>query len=373
MSKVSLLKKLNIKYPIFQSPMAGVSTPEMAAAVTAGGGLGSLPLAPLDFTKDDTTAFDKLDKLVDATGTTSVNLNFFCHEIEQEPSQVQMDNWRKLYNDGIIDAKFKPVVESMKFANGNVSFREVEKDQEKLDRLIEKLRAVKPAIISFHFGIPSTRTIDELKKFSLVFGAATSLKEARHLRKSGVNGIILQGIEAGGHRGQFIDKYQPHLDEDLSTQALFHKVKQGLGNVEVYLVPAGGITTGDSVRYYLNHGADAVQIGTAFLSTPESTTSKFFNKVLEEDSTVMTALISGKPARCVRTPFIDAIIQSNLFQLLELPPYGYAYDAYKQLKGKLSADGTDIGFYLAGQNHFQISKNKLTLEVMQELTKGLAL
>lgn len=353
--------------------MAGVSTPEMAAAVSAGGGLGALPLAPLDFTRDDSVAFDKLDKLVAATGTNNVNLNFFCHEIEQAPSPVQVENWKRLYGEGIIDVKFKNVIDLMKFANGNISFKEVEKDQAKLKKLIEKLKMIKPAIISFHFGIPSNNTIDELKKFSLVFGTATSLKEARHLSRNGIDGVILQGIEAGGHRGQFIDTYQPHIDEDLSTQALFHKVKQGLNKDVIYLVPAGGITTGDSVKYFLDNGADAVQIGTAFLATPESTSSKFFNKTQGGESTVMTALISGKPARCVRTPFIDNIIGKNSFALLELPPYGYAYDAYKKLKGELSTSGgQDIGFYLAGQNQFQISKDKLVLEVMQELTHGLS-
>ncbi|CAD1812846.1 Nitronate monooxygenase family protein [Candida parapsilosis] len=373
MSRPSLLKKLNVKYPILQSPMAGVSTPEMAKAVTAGGGLGALPLAPLDFTRDDSTSFDKLDKLVASAGTNAVNLNFFCHEIESAPGQLQVENWKTLYNDGVIDTKFKNVIDTIKFSNGNVSFKEVEEDQKKLEKLIEKLKSIKPAIISFHFGIPSNNTIDELRKFSLVFGTATSLKEALHLSKNGFDGIILQGIEAGGHRGQFLDSFQPHLDEDLSTQALFHKVKQNLGNDAVYIVPAGGITTANSVKHYLDHGADAVQIGTAFLATPESATSKFYSKLLGQESTVMTALISGKPARCIRTPFIDDIVKSNRFELSELPPYGYAYDAYKKLKGELSSNGgPDIGFYLAGQNQFQISKDKSTLEIMNELTSGLS-
>ncbi|KAI5965096.1 hypothetical protein KGF57_000889 [Candida theae] len=350
--------------------MAGVSTPEMAAAVSKGGGLGALPLAPLDFTSDDTTSFDKLNNLIQAAGTNVVNLNFFCHEIEQTPTRIQSDNWRKLYND-VTEARFKPLVESMEFTNGNVSFKEVENDKEKLKTLIEKLRSINPVIISFHFGIPSNSTIDELKKFSLVFGTATSLQEARHLANNGLDGVILQGIEAGGHRGQFIDKYQPHSDEDLSTQALFHKVKQGLGGSHVYLVPAGGITSASLVKHYIDEGADAVQVGTAFLATPESATSKFFNKTSGDETTVMTALISGKPARAVRTPFIDSIVEKNQFALSDLPPYGYAYDGYKKLKGELSAEGHDIGFYLAGQNHYQIRKNKSTLEIMQELTSGL--
>ncbi|KAI5970157.1 hypothetical protein CANMA_000768 [Candida margitis] len=375
MSKPSLLKKLNLKYPIFQSPMAGVSTPEMASAVAAAGGLGALPLATLDFTQDSVTAFEKLDKLVEATGTNAVNLNFFCHEVESPPSQVQADNWKALYRNVIADAKFKQVIDSTKFANGNISFKEIERDQDKLAKLVDKLKSIKPSIISFHFGIPSNNIIDELKKIALVFATATSLQEARHLKSNGIDGIILQGIEAGGHRGQFIDTFQPHLDEDLSTQALFHKVKQSLANDGIYLVPAGGITSPNSVKYYLNQGADAVQIGTAFLATPESSSSKFFTKYSGEESTVMTALVSGKPARCVRTPFIDDVVQKNQFPLSDLPPYGYAYDAYKKLKGELGANGgagEDIGFYLAGQNHFQLRKGKSTSEVMQELTRELA-
>ncbi|WLF81465.1 hypothetical protein PVL30_005262 [Lodderomyces elongisporus] len=429
-SRPSLLQKLGIKYPIIQSPMAGVSTPAMAASVTNTGGLGSLPISTINFILPNSiTQLQALidsynSNLVDDSKTNTINLNFFCHEIEQPPMESQILNWKKLY----LEATNLPksVIDEIECTkNGNVSFREFEQDSEALDRLMSYLLKYRPKIISFHFGIPQRSTIDKLKQLGImVFITATSVEEVNQVIKVGgeVDGVVLQGYEAGGHRGNFLTGV---VDAKLPTWDLFQSVKKELNQSEThnksssssssstasasaeasrlppYLVVAGGIMNSSQAQRFLDAGADAVQLGTAFLGTVESNTSGFFSKISQDGpSTVMTALISGKPARAVVTDFIarieeerksekatksgaiknkdgngdgdgDVNVNVNIDVNGELPPYGYAYAAYKQLKdivGKKQQQNPkqketcgneaslDLGFYLAGSGYKQIEK-----------------
>ena len=428
----SLLQKLGIKYPIIQSPMAGVLTPAMAASVTNAGGLGSLPISTINFTLPNSiTQLQALidsynSNLVDESKTNTINLNFFCHEIEQPPTESQILNWKKLY----IEATNLPksVIDEIECTkNGNVSFREFEQNSEAFDRLMSYLSKYRPKIISFHFGIPQRSTIDKLKQLGImVFITATSVEEVNQVIKVGgeVDGVVLQGYEAGGHRGNFLTGV---VDAKLPTWDLFQLVKKELNQLDThnkssssssstasasaeaeasrpppYLVVAGGIMNSSQAQRFLDAGADAVQLGTAFLGTVESNTSGYFSKVSQDGpSTVMTALISGKPARAVVTDFIARIEQERKLEKAtksgaiknkdgdgngdgdgdvnvnidvngELPPYGYAYAAYKQLKdivGKKQQQNPkqketcgneaslDLGFYLAGLGYKQIEKD----------------
>ncbi|KAK6871733.1 putative nitronate monooxygenase [Candida tropicalis] len=376
-SKLKLLQKLGIEYPIFLSPMAGVSTIELIAAITNNGGLGSIPLASIDFRQDD--GVPKLDKLIEEYSRVVkkqkniVNLNFFCHEIESTPTTEQIQNWKKLYSN-VLNIK-EEILNQAKFTNGNVSFKEVETNYEaRYNRLLKYLENLKPKVASFHFGIPSQETIQRLQKIgTMVFVSSTSLEETKKLVECGVDGIILQGYEAGGHRGNFL--ISKTFDENLSTQALFIQSKKYIDTLDQqnvpFLVPAGGIVDSETINYYLEQGSDAVQLGTAFLATPESTNSKFFTtaKTKDRSNTIMIDLVSGKQARTVRTEFIDGLINKNGYPLNELPGYGYMYNAYKSLKPLVN--GQDIGFYLAGQNYHQIETNKSAEEIMQKLINGL--
>ncbi|RCK66415.1 putative nitronate monooxygenase [Candida viswanathii] len=376
-SKTKLLQKLGVEHPIFLSPMAGVSPISLSAAVTNSGGLGSIPLASIDFRQDD--GLRKLNALIEDYAAAIdkprnvVNLNFFCHEVEHAPDTAQVDNWTKLYQKAIHASG--DVLAKAQFTNGNVSFRELERDHPaKYSLLMEYLETMLPTVVSFHFGIPPNGSIRRLQKGgTLVFVSATSLAEARAVIEKGADGVVLQSYEAGGHRGNFLA--DETFDENLSTHALFSQVKKYVDTLPSdrapYLIPAGGIVDADTIRYYLAHGADAVQLGTAFLATPESLTAKFFSAAVGDDpraGTIMVDLVSGKRARAVRTPFIDALVGLNEFRRDELPAYGYAYNAYKSLKPLVEQD---IGFYLAGQNYHQISKGKLAEQVMHELVNGL--
>ncbi|EMG47560.1 hypothetical protein SBY92_004732 [Candida maltosa Xu316] len=373
-SKLKLLQRLGIEYPIFLSPMAGVSSIGLAAAITNSGGLGSIPLAPIDFRQ--TNGIEKLDKLVSEYGElinksrNVVNLNFFCHEIDEDPTSVQINNWRDLYKKAIHVTD--DILDKAKFTNGNISIKQVERDAPgEFNSLLEYLESLKPKIVSFHFGVPSEVAIHRLQNAGvLVFVSSTSLKETVYLTERGVDGIVLQGYEAGGHRGNFLADTES--DEKLSTESLFNQSKEYLDSLKTenipYLVPAGGIVSGETINHYISQGAASVQLGTAFLATPESLNSKFFNNPSINKPTIMTDLVSGKIARAVKTDFINGLIENDNYQRNELPPYGYVYNAYKSVKPLVDQD---IGFHLAGTNYQHIEKNKSAKEVMNILIEQL--
>ncbi|KAI3406566.2 hypothetical protein KGF56_000698 [Candida oxycetoniae] len=398
-SSKCLLEKLDISYPIFQSPMAGVSTPEMASAVTNSGGLGAIPLAPINFLHPN--SIDKLKSLIDSytlglankNNSNTINLNFFCHKVEPEPISSEIANWKTLYQNALNLPE--SILGKTKFTNGNISFRETEQDEQSLGKLFDFLEQYKPKLTSFHFGVPSHATIAKLHELdAMVFVTATSIDEVRVLCEGGeggeggggVDGIILQGYEAGGHRGNFLTK--SIWDENLSTQSLFQKTKQYVEKLEQdkrpFLVPAGGIMNTSQINWYIKNGASACQLGTVFLASPESTTSSFFSKLTQAtpvlNNTIMIDVVSGKPARCIRTEFIDNLYKEYQSGPKSLPPYGYMYSAYKQLKTiaeTAEPDTTlrfalnkDIGFYLAGQNFYQLEKGS-TREIMKKLTTNL--
>ena len=419
-SRLKLVTKLGIDYPIFLSPMAGVSTIDMAIAVTNNGGLGSIPLSSIDFRKFD--SIEKLDNLINQykqklvnhrnnrdDDNLVVNLNFFCHEIENEPTQSQINNWKQLYKQTIFNSNNNSndedndndedsndnyngkLLDEIQFINGNISFKEIENNENykhQYNQLIKYLQQLKPKIISFHFGIPNEKTIEKLQSHGImIFITSTSLEETIYLTDNNINidGIILQGYEAGGHRGNFLIKNN-QFDEKLSTYSLFIQLKQYLDRNIIsnnqprqqrpYLIPTGGIMDTKTINYYLSLGADSIQMGTIFLATPESINHKFFNQNIMKNfhyrkPTIMIDSVSGKFARAIKTDFINNLINnSNNYSSEELPSYGYAYYGYKSLKSKIKKD--NIGFYLAGQNYYQIEqKNKLTQEIMKMLIKGL--
>ncbi|KHC30396.1 nitronate monooxygenase [Candida albicans P76055] len=229
-TRLKLASKLGIDYPIFLSPMAGVSTIDMSIGVSNNGGLGSIPLASIDFRKQD--SIEKLEnliieykkKLINSTTTKTktktkdndqlvVNLNFFCHEIENEPNQQQISNWKQLYKQSVFDNNtedddaFK-LLDEIQFINGNVSFKEIENNENHIDqynKLMEYLEQLKPSIISFHFGMPSPKTIKRLQNQGImIFITSTSLEETIYLTNNNnnnnnndddakIDGIILQG------------------------------------------------------------------------------------------------------------------------------------------------------------------------------------
>jgi nitronate monooxygenase len=274
----TLVEQLGLELPIIQAPLAGVQTSALAIAVSNAGGLGSLPCALLgpDAIRQELSAI---------RGSTSkpYNVNFFCHtppaaDVERELA------WRRTlapyYEELGID------LDAIAAGPGRAPF-----DDETADLLSE----FRPPVVSFHFGLPSAPLLARVKAWRpTILSSATTVEEALWLEAHGVDAIIAQGLEAGGHRGMF-------LSDDLTTQiGTLALVPQIARAVRIPVVAAGGIADADGVAAALRLGAAAVQIGTSYLLCPEATTTALHRAALGSERarlTAVTNVFTGRPAR----------------------------------------------------------------------------
>ena len=211
--------------------------------------------------------------------------------------------------------------------------------------MLAMLLAERPRVVSFHFGLPSPERIDALRKAGIVLLAtATHLDEARAIAAAGIDGIVAQGFEAGGHRGLFDPQAK---DEELGTFALTRLLVR---HVKIPVIAAGGIMDGAGIAACLLLGASAAQLGTAFIGCPESMADAGFRAALFSDTsrhTVMTAALSGRPARCLANRF--TALGANV-EIDAIPSYPIAYDAAKALHAVAKAAGeAGFGAQWAGQ------------------------
>lgn len=319
---------LEIKHPIIQAPMAGVQGWELAAAVSGAGGLGSIPCAMLS-----------LDEIRNAvlmfrTHTTQpVNLNFFCHQPpEADPAvqQLWQERFLPYYAELGIPAPTEPT------GSGRQPFNQAMAD------LITEL---KPEVVSFHFGLPSKDLQDQVQRTGAkVLSSATTVAEAIWLEQRGVDAIIAQGVEAGGHRGMF-------LNEDITTQVgSLCLLPQVVAAVTVPVIAAGGIASAAAVQAALAFGAVGVQVGTSFLLCPEAKTSAVHRAALQSEGahhTVLTNLYSGRPARSIVNRMIRELGAINP----AAPQFPLATAASAPLRAKAESLGSsDFTPLWAGQN-----------------------
>lgn len=273
---------LGLELPIIQAPMAGVQGHALAAAVSNAGGLGSLPCAMLDAAalKAELTALQ-------AQTTRPFNVNFFCHA-PPAPDAAREARWRAAlapyYAEHGIDAASIPAGPGRRPFDAEAA---------------ELLAAVRPAVVSFHFGLPSPELLAQVRAWGArVWSSATTVDEARWLEARGVDAVVAQGIEAGGHRGMF-------LADDIATQVgTFALLPQVVRAVKLPVIAAGGIADADGVAAALALGAAAAQVGTAYLLCPEATTSTLHRAALQSDAartTALTNLYTGRPARGIVT------------------------------------------------------------------------
>ncbi|KAF3993022.1 hypothetical protein FT663_00289 [Candidozyma haemuli var. vulneris] len=349
------LERFGLSVPIMQAPMAGVSTVAMAAEVAKAGGLGSLPMASVDLTKSTEPVFQQIGEFRGLAGDKApVNVNFFAHDFTKQvpPGPAEQRNWYQVMAraSGVAETKLHEVVPQ--FQRINISFKEFEhKQHEQVEPFFKRLGESNVQIVSFHFGLPSAETIDVIHRHKLaVFACVTSVSEAQVALDAGADVLVAQGYEAGGHRGNFLSE-EP-TDEKLPTKELFTQLAAKFGSSRV--VPAGGIVDAAGAREYLDLGAAAVSMGTLFVTSQESSAPPYIGDLLrnKEDNlpgTVMTSLVSGKHARTVETPFINALVSSSVDQM---PSYGYSYYAYKTA-AKSFPPG--CGFYLAGANYHKVT------------------
>lgn len=367
------ISKLKLKIPIIQAPMAGVSTVKLASAVTNNGGLGSIAFAASDFRKGSEVINEKWQEFkvqVDESLSHNVNFNFFSHEFENDhlPTNQELKNWNQIYNKA---SKVENKLDE-NHAKINISIKEVESTTpDKFEEFISTLIKIKPHVVSFHFGHPSLESIKTLQENGIsVFVTATSVAEAKYLIDLGVDGIVCQGYEAGGHRGNFL--VDQSLDENLPTSSLFNLIMKKLDTKNTFIIPSGGIVDGETISQYVKSGAAAVQMGTIFIPTPESSAPSFIKETIESNQlipTIMTKLVSGKPARTLKIPFIERLVCAHEeLSNKELPEYGYSYNRYKKLSSSIGNQ-----FYLAGSNYPLIDTDLNAKQILDKLKKELTL
>ena len=273
-----ILDLLGIELPVIQAPMAGANLSDMVIAVSEAGGLGSLPCALLSIDK----AREELSRIRQKT-SKPINVNFFCHQAPAFDPEREAA-WKQRLKDYYMELGLDPAMPTPPSARAPFD--------EAFLGLVEEFR---PEVVSFHFGLPRQDLLNRVKETGAkVLSSATTVDEARWLEHEGCDAIIAQGFEAGGHRGLF-------LTDDISTQVgTMALVPQVVDAVRVPVVAAGGIADARGIVAAFALGASAVQIGTAYLFTPEATISPVHRQALKgagADKTALTNLFTGRPAR----------------------------------------------------------------------------
>ncbi len=267
-----------VRYPLVQAPMAGVQGVDLALAVSGAGALGSLPCAMLGLE----ALRESLERI--QARAACVNINFFCH-LPPTPDPARDAAWRTAlqpYYRAYGIAAAQQVVAAPLRAPFSAETAEL-------------LAHFRPAVVSFHFGLPSAELLERVRAWGArVMSSATTVDEAVWLQAHGVDAIIAQGLEAGGHRGMF-------LTQDISTQVgTLALVRQVVRAVRVPVIAAGGIADAAGVAAAMTLGAAGVQVGTAYLLCPEATTGQGHRAALQSDAarhTALTRVFSGRPAR----------------------------------------------------------------------------
>lgn len=346
---MSIIEQLAIQHPILLAPMAGVSTPELAAEVSNRGGLGSLGLGA-------TTPSAAKQQILDTQALTDrpFQVNFFCHQstpLDTERNQTWIEY-------------LKPQFEKFG-ATPPTSLNCIYPSFLDNDDFLNIVLETKPKAVSFHFGIPHPHQIKALKDAGIMtLVSATNLTEAQAIEAAGIDLIIAQGIEAGGHRGIFNEKF----DSAIKTADL---VKLITANTRLPVVAAGGIMNGFQAQYLINLGAAAVQFGTAFVQCKSSNANQAYrNALLSKPITQITTSISGRPARGIINDWAKLV---DVAERPDAAAYPYAYDLGKQLNAAANKNNNDeYGAFWAGSNVAQIREleatdlmNQLILEMNQ--------
>lgn len=330
--------------PIIQAPMAGAQDHRLAAAVCAAGGLGSIPAGMLN-TEGLRRELSALQALTDAP----CNVNFFCHS-SPTPDPAVEAAWRQRLAPFYAELGIDPEAAAAGASRQPFSAE--------LAEVVEEFR---PAVVSFHFGLPSPELLQRVRASGAkVLGCATTLAEGLWLEANGADAVIAQGWEAGGHRGLFLSH---ELTEQLSTLSLLPQLVDAL-NIPV--IAAGGIADARGVQAAMALGAAAVQVGTAYLLCPQANTSAVHRAALSSQAahhTALTTVFSGRPARGI----VNRVMR-ELGPLSEgVPAFPLASAAIAPLRAKAESLGSgDFSPLWAGQNVSgcrTISATQLTREL----------
>ncbi|WP_198084729.1 nitronate monooxygenase family protein [Variovorax sp. E3] len=343
----TLQQILGTELPLIQAPMAGVQGSAMAIAVSNAGGLGSLPGAMLspEVMRAELTA-------IRAGTDKPYNVNFFCHTSPQ-PSAEREAVWRSAlapyYAEYGIDAAGIPAGPGRNPFSPDVA---------------ELIAEFRPPVVSFHFGLPSDELLARVRGWGAkVLASATTVEEALWLEARGVDAVIAQGLEAGGHRGHFLSH---DLTKQLGTFALLPQLVRAIRRP---VIAAGGIVDADGVAAAMALGAAGVQIGTAYLLANEATTSAIHRGVLKSEAarhTALTNLFTGRPARGI----VNRVIRDLGPIGAVAPEFPLATSAIAPLRAKAEAKGNgDFSPLWSGQNATGC-RELPSAEITRELAKG---
>lgn len=307
---MTLLERMGVDLPIVQAPMAGVSTPLMAAAVSDAGALGSIGIGGSDL-----QGAGMMISQVRERTSRPFNVNVFCHQPPMADHALE-SAWLE---------RLRPHFTRF-HASPPLRLKEIYRSFVDDDEALALLLTTRPPVVSFHFGLPSLDKVDALREAGiLLLATATNLKEARMAVRSGVDAVVAQGYEAGGHRG-VID-----LDDEDTCIGTIALTRILVKEIDIPVIAAGGIMDGAGIAAVLKLGAAAAQLGTAFIACPESAADAGYRQALTSSAshhTVMTRAISGRPARALCNEFTAL---GSRVPDQQIPAYPIAYDAGKAL------------------------------------------
>ena len=334
---------------IIQAPMAGAQDTDLAMAATQAGALGSLPAAMLGA---DALASALARLAAEAGGPC--NVNFFCHQLPT-PDPAREAAWRTALQGFYDELGLSPAPAVAAAAASRQPFN---------DAMAEVLEAQPPAVVSFHFGLPAPALLARVKRLGVaVWSSATTLREALWLQAHGADAVIAQGLQAGGHRGHFLDTV-PALQRP--TLALLQQLVPAL---RLPVIAAGGIGTAEDVRAAIGLGAAAVQAGTAYLLCPEARISAAHRAALQDPAarSVLTNLFTGGLARGLHNRLMQALRPVSALA----PAFPAAAAALAPLRARAEAEGRgDFSPLWAGQG-FQACRALSAAEVTRALAAGL--
>lgn len=338
-----ILDLLGIELPIIQAPMAGATGSAMVIAASNAGGLGSMPAAMLSIEQ----LHEEL-KTIRQQSQRPFNINYFCHQPPAADEQRARE-WKNLlepyYRELGVDFEAPtPVSNRAPFDNA----------------ACEVLEEFRPEVVSFHFGLPEQSLLDRVKATGAkILSSATTVEEAVWLEQHGCDAIIAMGYEAGGHRGMF-------LSDDLSSQVgTFALVPQVVDAVKVPVIAAGGISDARGVAAAFLLGASAVQVGTAYLFTPEAKVSASHHKALrtaKESETAVTNLFTGRPARGI----LNRVMRELGPMSDKAPAFPLAGGALMPLRAKGEADFSNLWAGQAFTLGVEVSTAELTRRLAEE-------
>lgn len=341
-----LTKLLHLDFPIIQAPMAGYSTPELVTGICYAGGLGSLGAGYMS-PDEIRTAIE----MIRLKTRKHFNINLFCYK----PSVCDQQTAMKAQNSLNPYRRKLGLKERHDIPLLHYTF------EDQIEVIIEE----KVPIFSFTFGIPSKKHIEDLKNNgTILIGTATNLEEVKALEKNHIDAIVLQGAEAGGHRGTFLGSFSDSLI------GLISLIPEARAITRLPLIAAGGIMNAQGIAAALLLGAQGVQLGTAFLACVETGAPFCYRQALlkfAKHPTVITSAFSGRAARVIKTNFLDEL------EKLPIADYPYQNIMMGDIKKKSAElSNADLLPLYAGEG-FPMISDRSSLEIFYDLAQSTSL